>query len=105
MLVLTRKTAECVRIGDDVVVKVIRTAKGTVKLGIEAPAEVRVLRGELAEEARPAADGGEKSGEEDEAGRGGFAPIDPEFDLNPAWEGEADLPVSVAWGGYVPVPA
>lgn len=47
MLVLTRKRNEMIRIGDDVVVKVIKTAKGAVKIGIEAPAHVRVLRGEL----------------------------------------------------------
>ena len=48
MLVLTRKRHEMIRIGDDVVIKVIKTGKGTVKLGIDAPANVRVLRGELA---------------------------------------------------------
>jgi carbon storage regulator CsrA len=47
MLVLTRKRCEMIRIGDDIVVKVIKTSKGSVKLGIEAPANVRVLRGEL----------------------------------------------------------
>lgn len=47
MLVLTRKRNEMIRIGDDVVVKVIKTGKGCVKIGIEAPANVRVLRGEL----------------------------------------------------------
>ncbi|MEZ6122593.1 MAG: carbon storage regulator [Planctomycetaceae bacterium] len=47
MLVLTRKSAETIRIGDDVVIKVIKTAKGAVKIGIEAPNDVRVIRGEL----------------------------------------------------------
>ncbi|MCP4174472.1 MAG: carbon storage regulator [Fuerstiella sp.] len=51
MLVLTRKPAETIRIGDSVVVKVIKTARGTVKIGIEAPDEVRVIRGELLEAA------------------------------------------------------
>jgi carbon storage regulator len=57
MLVLTRKRNEMIRIGDDVVVKVIKTGKGTVKIGIEAPSNVRVLRGELAvfEETTPPA--------------------------------------------------
>lgn len=49
MLVLTRKAAESIRIGDDVVIKVIKTSRGTVKIGIEAPADVRVVRGELVE--------------------------------------------------------
>ncbi len=49
MLVLTRKLAESIKIGDDIVIKVIQTGKGKVKLGIEAPAHVRVLRAELTE--------------------------------------------------------
>jgi len=48
MLVLTRKRNEMIRIGDDVVIKVIKTGKGAVKIGIEAPGNVRVLRAELA---------------------------------------------------------
>jgi carbon storage regulator len=48
MLVLTRKKNEMIRIGNDIVVKVISTGRGKVKLGIEAPAHVRVLRAELA---------------------------------------------------------
>ena len=50
MLVLTRKQSEMIQIGDDVVIKVIRTGKSTVKIGIEAPAHVRVLRAELCDE-------------------------------------------------------
>ncbi len=53
MLVLTRKAAETIRIGDDIVIKVIKTAKGTVKIGIEAPANIRVMRGELIKEEHP----------------------------------------------------
>ena len=47
MLVLTRKKSEAIRIGNDVFVKVIRTGRSTVKIGIDAPANVRVVRGEL----------------------------------------------------------
>lgn len=47
MLVLTRKKFETIRIGDDIVIKVVQTGRGRVKLGIEAPADMRVLRGEL----------------------------------------------------------
>lgn len=49
MLVLTRKCSEIIRIGDDICVKVIRTGRNAVKIGIDAPANVRVLRGELSE--------------------------------------------------------
>jgi len=52
MLVLTRKQSETVYIGDDVVIKVIQTGRGSIKIGIEAPSAVRVLRGEVVEEAR-----------------------------------------------------
>jgi carbon storage regulator len=50
MLVLTRKQSEMIQIGDDIVIKVIRTGKSTVKIGIEAPAHVRVLRAELCDD-------------------------------------------------------
>jgi len=54
MLVLTRKPAETIHIGEGIVIRVIKTGKGTVKIGIEAPAHVRVLRGELMEVEMPA---------------------------------------------------
>lgn len=47
MLVLTRKRNEVIRIGDDVVVTVLRTGHGSVQLGIEAPSDVNIVRGEL----------------------------------------------------------
>ena len=50
MLILTRKRSETIQIGDNVTIKVIRTGKGSVKLGITAPEDVRVLRGELSPE-------------------------------------------------------
>ena len=53
MLVLTRKAAETIRIGDDIVIKVIKTGTGSVKIGIEAPVSIRVMRGELIEEKHP----------------------------------------------------
>jgi carbon storage regulator len=49
MLVLTRKRSEMIRIGDEIVIKVIKTGKTTVKIGVEAPGHVRVLRAELCE--------------------------------------------------------
>jgi carbon storage regulator CsrA len=51
MLVLTRKTAETIQIGNDVVIKVISCGRGRVKIGVEAPGNVRVVRGELLEPA------------------------------------------------------
>lgn len=47
MLVLSRKHNEKLVIGDNIVVTVVEIRGGKVKLGIEAPPEVKVLRGEL----------------------------------------------------------
>lgn len=47
MLVLARKLDEAITIGDDIVVKVISVEKGVVKLGIDAPSDVRIVRNEL----------------------------------------------------------
>ena len=54
MLVLTRKATETIQIGDGIVIKVIKTGRGSVKIGIDAPDNVRVMRGELCEEVSPA---------------------------------------------------
>ena len=48
MLVLSRKFGEKILVGDDIVLTVLRNFGGRVRIGIEAPAGVRVLRGELA---------------------------------------------------------
>lgn len=56
MLVLTRKRTEMIKIGDDIVITVIHTSKGSVKLGIQAPSDVRVLRGELNDRTEAAAE-------------------------------------------------
>ena len=47
MLVLTRKQNEKIQIGDNVFLTVLRIKGNTVRLGIEAPKDVRVVRGEL----------------------------------------------------------
>jgi carbon storage regulator len=48
MLVLTRKYQEKIRIGENITITVLRTKGKAVRLGIEAPADVPVIRGELA---------------------------------------------------------
>jgi carbon storage regulator len=47
MLVLGRKLNECIYVGDDIKIKVTRIGKGRVRIGIEAPREVVILREEL----------------------------------------------------------
>jgi carbon storage regulator len=47
MLVLSRKVEEAIRIGPQVVVRVLGIENGQVKLGIDAPREVKIYRSEL----------------------------------------------------------
>jgi carbon storage regulator len=53
MLVLGRKPLERLIIDGRIVVTVVRIAGGQVRLGIEAPAEVPIRRGELASQPAP----------------------------------------------------
>jgi len=50
MLVLARKLDESIVIGDNVVVKVVSIENGVVKLGIDAPRNIAIMRSELLEE-------------------------------------------------------
>lgn len=47
MLALTRKIGERIVIGDSITVTVVDVKGDSVRIGIEAPKEVRILRGEL----------------------------------------------------------
>jgi carbon storage regulator len=47
MLVLSRKERQRIKLGDSIVVTVVRVAGDKVRLGIEAPADILVLRDEL----------------------------------------------------------
>ena len=47
MLVLSRKVGERIWIGDSIAVTVVRITGGGVRLGIEAPEELSVIREEL----------------------------------------------------------
>jgi carbon storage regulator len=49
MLVLTRKLGESIRIGDNIIVKVVDLDSRHVKLGIDAPRSVSVNREEIYE--------------------------------------------------------
>lgn len=46
-LVLSRKFGESISIGDDIEVKILRNAGGVVRIAVEAPKHIRVLRSEL----------------------------------------------------------
>jgi carbon storage regulator len=60
MLVLSRKLNEKIRIGPDVWITVIETRFGKVRLGIEAPQEVTITKGENVKEVRDEAAAGPK---------------------------------------------
>ena len=47
MLVLSRKSTESIHIGDSVVVTVLEIRGNKVRIGIDAPKEIHVLRSEL----------------------------------------------------------
>ena len=49
MLVLSRRVDERINIGDDITVTVVRLAGNRVGIGIDAPQDMRILRGELAD--------------------------------------------------------
>jgi carbon storage regulator len=49
MLVLSRKPGESLRVGDDIRITVVSTASGQVRIGIEAPENVRIHREEVYE--------------------------------------------------------
>lgn len=52
MLVLTRKQDQQIQIGDNITLTILRVKGNTVRVGIDAPREVRVVRGELPKEAQ-----------------------------------------------------
>jgi carbon storage regulator len=47
MLVLSRRERERVRLGNDIVITIVRVSGDKVRLGIEAPASIAVVRDEL----------------------------------------------------------
>ena len=47
MLVLSRKTRQQIRIGDNITVTILLVKGQVVRVGVEAPRDVRVLRAEL----------------------------------------------------------
>lgn len=49
MLVLGRKPGEYVVIGDNIIVKVVRSEDGDLRLAIDAPRDINIVRGEVFE--------------------------------------------------------
>ena len=74
MLVLTRRAGESIRIGDEIEVVVRRVAGNRVTVAIDAPRDVRILRGELQQFDDPPKNGRQDDGQ-DRSGAG--APLPP----------------------------
>ncbi len=47
MLVLTRKVGEKINIDDNIVIKIVEISRGTIRIGIEAPENITILRHEI----------------------------------------------------------
>lgn len=52
MLVLSRKVGERILIGNKISVTIVKVGHGGVRIGVEAPPEMAVVREELAEQLR-----------------------------------------------------
>jgi len=78
MLVLTRKLGEVIRVGDDVTVRVLEVKGNQVRLGVDAPAAVRIYREEVYRAVRK---------ENEEAAVHDRAPLD---EASKAWQKQRD---------------
>ncbi len=47
MLILSRRESERVYLGDDIVLTIVRVSGDKVRIGVEAPSNVKILRNEL----------------------------------------------------------
>lgn len=44
---LTRKKSQIIHIGEDITIKIIKLRASTVLVGVDAPADIRIVRGEV----------------------------------------------------------
>ncbi|MCK5683841.1 carbon storage regulator CsrA [bacterium] len=52
MLVLTRKAGEKIKIGDNIILSILEIEGGGVKIGIDAPKDITILRMEILDQIR-----------------------------------------------------
>ena len=50
MLVLSRKPGERILVGNDIVITIVRLGPNTVRLGIDAPGDMNIVRDELVDQ-------------------------------------------------------
>lgn len=61
MLILTRKTGQGFSIGDDIVITITEVSGDKVRVGIDAPRDIKILRSELSETLQQNAAAAEKT--------------------------------------------
>jgi len=54
MLVLSRKVGERIVVGDGIIITVVRLGQGSVRIGVEAPNEMAIMRQELIDQGEAA---------------------------------------------------
>ena len=102
MLVLTRKTQEQIQIGDNITITIIRVKGQAVRVGIEAPKDVRVMRAELSGPVAPATES--KSGNRlsvQKAQVGAPSAKCPTSAINAVLTSEEPLPCQAPLSGHV----
>lgn len=52
MLVITRKKQESILLGDDIEISVVDIGNGKVRIGIDAPRSMKIIRKEILEEVK-----------------------------------------------------
>lgn len=52
MLILSRRAAECIYLGDEIVLTIVAVGNDKVRIGVKAPQGVRILRNELEADSR-----------------------------------------------------
>ena len=62
MLILTRKVGEMIRIGDAVVIRVLEVRGSQVRLGVDAPTDIRIFREEVYRASQEGKTGGADDG-------------------------------------------
>jgi carbon storage regulator len=75
MLILSRRESESVHLGDDIVLTIVRVSGEKVRIGIQAPSHIKVLRNELEVEDTSA--------------------VKPEGSVKPAVAGSRPTPITV----------
>jgi carbon storage regulator len=47
VLILSRREAECIHLGEDIVLTIVALGNDKVRIGVQAPPGIRILRSEL----------------------------------------------------------